>query len=500
MIRKPRTAPLATCRHRSVSERASVAKAVLIVTLCVAAVAPGVGCRFAEELLHMKAPEVRSHTPDSRFVVAESGSEVPYISVRFTNQMDREATERAFELTRDRRPLPGRFSWKGRSMRFRPDLPVTPGGLYRFSVSTVAQDRYGNALNGAFSFEFRTGTDDRPPLITQHSPEVGAEHVGRRESIRIRFSEPVTRESFLRAFEISPRVAGGLVWEEDDAAVTFAPAEPYQVNSGHRVSIGTELTDRSGNRLAAPLEFHFHTGPLETLAATAVVVMGSERQLEPVEVLWSNTGIESNDIFKVSFNRPVTIEERESVLRVSPRREFRLSWDSVGSRAVLEFPSGLLRDEYYHLSFPQDTYRIAVDGPRTRSPAIREVRFNPNLDAEGSQFVKLRLNDIIALQESSAAAFEFDIAHAIDSVLEPGRFLEQFSVASSSAAVSVRIRSIHLRTAEAPDQSYRLTTVHLAASTVPHPVSGTLTLRLSDRFADSAGNRKASPFAVSLNY
>jgi len=500
MMLQPRTVPSAPRRHLPVRERPRLAKAFSIATLCVAAVALAAGCRFAEELLHMKAPEVRSHTPNTRFVSTESEAEVPYISLRFTSEMDPEATERAFELTRDGRPVAGRFAWNGRSMRFHPDVPVTSGSLYRFSVSTVAQDRYGNSLKGPFSFEFRTGTDDRSPLINRHSPEAGAQHVGRREAIRVWFSEPVARESFLRAFEISPRISGGLGWEADDAAVTFTPAEAYQVNTEYRISVGTELIDRSGNRLASPLEFRFHTGPLETLAATAVAVLGSERKLQPVEMLWSNTGIETNDGFSVLFNRAVTMEERETVLRVTPRRDYRLSWEPAGSRAIIEFPSGLVRGEYYHLSFPEATYRIAVDGPRTRSPEVAEVRFNSDLEAEGTEFVKLELNDIIDLQNSSAAAFELDITHAIDTVLEPARFLEQFSLASSNAAVSVRIRSIDLRMTETPDQSHRLTTVHLTASTVTYPVSGTLTLRLSDRFTDSAGNRKASPFALSLNY
>ncbi len=464
------------------------------------------GCDFAEELYHMKAPELRSHHPDSRFVELGEDGNPQYIALRFSTQMDSEATERAFELTHNGRPVSGRFRWERTRMRFYPDEPIRSAALYRYALTTEAQDRYGNALRAAFSFTFRTGVNELPPSLVEHRPSAGATAVHRRAPLSFHFSQPVLRGSWLQAFRLTPAVAGGFEWNENDTRVSFTPAEDYRRDTEYRVQVGTELLSVSGTPKADRVEFRFHTGPLEPAELTGIRISGRGQTLEPVETAWSNDGIEREDSFILSFNRAIASDERAAVLSVIPRREHLLRWSDSGAQATLEFPQGLVRDERYELVLLGTSYRVAVNGPRSLPPRVHGVWFNRDLEEHDSEFVRLALNDIVVMRETGRAAFDVAIIHAVGSQIELGRFMDTFSIEPGNPAVELRPRRVQIvtddYTVEAPPDSsaQSFTTVRVETATTPYPVSGTMTIRLTDRFQDSFGNRKRQPFALSVNY
>ena len=255
--------------------RAGRARLVLVALALATVLA---SCRFVQDLLHMDPVEVVDHTPNSTAVEADTVSEV---SVTFSSQMDQTRTEDAFSLEEDTSSLAGSFSWQDddATLAFAPTAGIRPGKTYTISVSTGAQDRWGNSLAREFAFSFRTGTETEPPTLT-HDPADGDTVALLDYPITITFSEEVERASFLAGFSIAPQVDGWFEWSTAGNAsiVTYRPLTLYEAGTSYTVTVDESVADVSGNPLGTRTAFVFTAGSavaLATQSVTAVSVLST---------------------------------------------------------------------------------------------------------------------------------------------------------------------------------------------------------------------------------
>ena len=102
-------------------------------------------CSFVAELLNMEAAQIISWSPKRECVAVE---EVPYITVCFSNTMNRPLCEEAFSLTKDADKVRGNFAWREQDsvLVFSPAVPVSKGCCYALTVAATAEDIYGNEV------------------------------------------------------------------------------------------------------------------------------------------------------------------------------------------------------------------------------------------------------------------------------------------------------------------------------------------------------------------
>jgi hypothetical protein len=102
------------------------------------------------------------------------------VVIRFSEPMDRQATEAAFRLTKDGIPVSGSFSWNaaGTELTFDPSASLASGS-HIASVSTSATDEAGNALTEPMTWSFAV---DATPQTTVSGPSATVILTGSRGS------------------------------------------------------------------------------------------------------------------------------------------------------------------------------------------------------------------------------------------------------------------------------------------------------------------------------
>ncbi len=111
-------------------------------------------------------PTIVSTTPVNR---AMNVPLAQVVSVTFDKAMNHATiTSTTFTLTAPGAiAVPGTVTSNGTTSSFTPTLPLALGTLYTATVTTGVQDTLGNALRGAVTWTFTTGT---VPAVTSTSP------------------------------------------------------------------------------------------------------------------------------------------------------------------------------------------------------------------------------------------------------------------------------------------------------------------------------------------
>ncbi|MCK5007269.1 MAG: Ig-like domain-containing protein, partial [Spirochaetales bacterium] len=262
-------------------------------------------CSFVVELLNMEAAEIISWSPSRECVTVE---EVSYITVRFSNSMNRPLCEDAFSLTRDADRVRGNFAWREQDsvLVFFPTVPVSKRCRYTLTVAATAEDIYGNSLAEPFAFDFVTGEELIPPEVLSYTPADGATGISPRESIRVVFSEPIDEASFYSGFSLFPTVRGGFLWFSEGAEVHFLPVADYQFGRSYEVVLSQEISDRSGNRLVEDFHFSFRVQEVIEPSIVSVETVEGGRVLVPTQSgggIDPSLGIEKDETFLLTFSQ-----------------------------------------------------------------------------------------------------------------------------------------------------------------------------------------------------
>ncbi len=464
-------------------------------------------CSFVVELLNMEAAEIISWSPNRECVTVE---EVPYITVCFSNSMNRPLCEEAFSLARDTGRVRGNFAWREQDsvLVFFPAVPVSKGCRYTMTVAAAAEDIYGNSLAESFTFGFVTGQELIPPEVLSHVPADGAIGISTRESIRVVFSEPVDEASFYSGFSLFPSVSGGFLWFSKGEEVHFLPVEDYQLGRSYEVVLSQKISDRSGNRLAE--DFHFSFRVQEVIEPSIVSVETAEggQVLVPSDSgggIDPSLEIEKDEKFLLTFSQALSEEQKIDLIDVDPHTTFTVTWNAEDRSCILGFTESLLWNHVYRIEVLGQIYTFVINGPKSIPITVSGISYCADLDAPPGvdKFVPLQFAGNYDFSDSVAPAFDFHLHHAEGAQIDLGSFLKSLDITIAPACISlipIDVRISPLAVDPQPPPAADESVVRLLCTLIEDPaVSGTITFRLDTRLQDNLSNHLAEDFVLLVN-
>lgn len=376
------------------------------------------GCAF----LHMSPPRITDASPTGRVAPGEP----PAITLTFSAPMDHTAVEGAFSLLIEGRTQPGLFRWpKEEVMVFTPrggtGEPPRSHWLGEISLTSAAEDIWGNNLAEDFHRNINSRTPGDVITLEEISPAADALPAGERRALVLRFSQPGDRDSFYRAWSLTPEKEGLWEWGPEDREVRFIPHQPW--TAGRRISWNLAESFRSAD--GAPLESErrgsfLPGGPSEPPILRRVTFVGPAPAGGGTAPRWELEGegspvtapppeIASRGSFEIAFDQkleefscsPWGGSSLPAGLRLEPPTAASLAWISGGEGSVLRitleedwpwqapgalevFPEGgIWRNAQGRELRRGDRFPFTVGWEGSRPPRIAEARLDGVLLEEG---------------------------------------------------------------------------------------------------------------------
>jgi len=164
---------------------------------------------------------------------------------------------------------------------FSPSASLALNTVYTATVTTGAQDTFGNALASNFVWSFTTGNTiclAGPPSVVSVAPPDGTTGVCPNTLAVATFSEAmnpttISATTFTLTGPAAAAVTGQVVYDAADYVTTFTPASNLALNTTYTATITTGAQDLMGNALAVNATWSFTTA----IAAcqTSLVPLGS---------------------------------------------------------------------------------------------------------------------------------------------------------------------------------------------------------------------------------
>ncbi len=477
--------------------------AVVILLAAMLAASSLQACSFVDELAHMERLSVVSASPEEAFVLPGNVKEV---SVTFSEKMRKAFAEDAFSLKGDSVSVSGTFSWRdgGRTLAFEPLAPLDARRSYTFSVSTSAEDEYGNSLEDAFSKTFHTRSETTSPFLVSHSP-AGGSTVSSREPVVLLFSEPMDAASVLSSFGLSPRPEGFFSWNAEGNELVFTPLEEWTAGESFDTTVGSGCLDREGNGLAEERTFRFFGPGTSALSAVSVSAVRGGFTLAP-----SGPGgfadpslrTEKDESFRIVFNRPPEAEKRRGLVSVNPSAAFSLAWDADGAACVLSFTEDLAWGAVYEIAAAGTICRFVVNGEGSVPLSVRRVVYIRDIAAGSPVFEELLLSGNYDFPDSATAAFDVYVGHGTGAAVEFASFLDAFSLSVSNGCVEFVTFGAEIAPvspAPLPAAGAGETVFRVFCSTDDVLACGIVTVGVSTGLRDDRGNGLAVKFSLPVN-
>ena len=158
-------------------------------------------------------------------------------------------------------PITGVVTYAASTATFTPSSPLTVSTLYTATITTGAQDTFGNALTSNFVWTFTTGANPcAPPTVVSDTPASG---LCPSTVVTATFSaamNPATinTTTFTLTGPGATPVTGVVTYAASTA--TFTPASALTLNTLYSATITTGAQDTFGNALARNFVWTFTTG------------------------------------------------------------------------------------------------------------------------------------------------------------------------------------------------------------------------------------------------
>jgi hypothetical protein len=239
------------------------------------------------------------------------------IRVRFSAPPTEESIHRAFSMTEDGITLEGRFIFEEEELGFYPVNGIRRGREYAVTITTIAEDRWGNSLEKEYYRNFSTKAEEEAPRIISVLPADESILTEAPEEFRLSFSESIVPHSLDEALRISPALSYVIQWEEDYREAVIRPVKPLGLGKRYTISVSTALQDHSRNSLLLPFtsSFLLGDGRLSPGIGLEWLNAGGGGPLIPGEL---NAGLPVDAEFHISFSRDVGIESLAGFIEVQP--------------------------------------------------------------------------------------------------------------------------------------------------------------------------------------
>ncbi len=155
-----------------------------------------------------------------------------------------------------------------------PSSSLAAATLYTATISTGAQDTYGNPLPAAYVWSFTTAANScqPPPTVTAVTPVAGSTGNCPNKIVSATFSEAMNATTinaltFLLTGPGTTPVAGSVSYNAATDTAIFAASASLALSTTYTATITTGAQDLFGNALAAPYVWTFTTGANSCLPA-----------------------------------------------------------------------------------------------------------------------------------------------------------------------------------------------------------------------------------------
>ncbi len=167
--------------------------------------------------VNISAPIIENTTPNDG---SGNVSVNPQISITFSNEMNKTATENATSMSGG--VTPSNFTWSNgdQTMTFNPSLTLDSETTYTVNVSTDAKDLLENQLQLDYQFSFTT-EDVIGPQITLISPANGTITVAINADVVVTFNETMNTTSVTYTCNPDP-VGWTPFWSDGNQTVTYS--------------------------------------------------------------------------------------------------------------------------------------------------------------------------------------------------------------------------------------------------------------------------------------
>ena len=150
-------------------------------------------------------------------------------------------------------------SWDGDLLDITPTNLLDANTAYTITIDETSEDLNGNKLGTDYVITFTTGTggDFTAPTVLGTSPDNGEQNVPLLQPIEVRFSEPMNITSSENAVDIDPWP--GIAYIDWHGTAMEINHGILPQDSLITVTIKAAATDLTGNNLASPYTWSFHT-------------------------------------------------------------------------------------------------------------------------------------------------------------------------------------------------------------------------------------------------
>jgi hypothetical protein len=152
----------------------------------------------------------------------------------------------------------------GTVFTFTPTAALALSTSYTVTLTTGAQDTFGNAMATNYTWTFTTGASScvsaGPPMVVNVTPVAGAVGVCLNAVATATFSQAMLPSSITNTtFQIAPGVNGVVTLDATNKVATFTPSAPLTVGTTYNAEITMGAENAGGTALAAPYFWSFTT-------------------------------------------------------------------------------------------------------------------------------------------------------------------------------------------------------------------------------------------------
>ncbi|HNY20545.1 MAG TPA: Ig-like domain-containing protein [Treponemataceae bacterium] len=277
--------------------------------------------------------EITSVSPGAGVIDFES---VSAVEVSFSANPTPESAERAFSLSEDGSRMDGALSVTGNVLRFIPRTGFRSGKEYSLTVGDTIETRDGLSLRSELTVAYTTRAESVPPTVIAIEPANGAEQISAPESVTIRFSEPVTKDSLARALSVSPSISKTLSFSDDGVSVTLMPTEPFAPGTRYVVKVSDALRDRAGNALEEEFVSSFLCGTDRVAPSYAITV----DSIPLVPGIPLSVGGSDCIRIQMAFDEPLPENAAMGKIVVQPPLKMDVRQESIGTGTIVTIEIG----------------------------------------------------------------------------------------------------------------------------------------------------------------
>jgi Ice-binding-like/Bacterial Ig-like domain len=175
-------------------------------------------------------------------------------------------------------PVTGAVTYAGSTATFTPASALALNTLYTATITTGAQDTFGNALAGNWVWTFTTSTTAcAPPTVISVAPATGATGICPNTLVTATFSQAMQSSTINSAtFTLTgpglTAVPGTVTYVASSDVATFIPTNPLALDTLYIATITTGAEDIAGDPLASDYVWTFTTS---ATACQAAVPLGT---------------------------------------------------------------------------------------------------------------------------------------------------------------------------------------------------------------------------------